>query len=342
MKKIIFVELLHHHECFENPYLKFKDWWFETRAILWEYVAKQLKSLSKHKEEFFILKQSYRQLFSSLNWWGKIKYFFYEFWEIYNNIQQIKKIVATEKPDFLYLNTVESPFLVPLIWYLLQLKNVKLYLTIHNTNRLKVNFLKYFCFDFMIQKLINKSYRIVLLWEYLKFDNKETQAKVIYINNRKIKHTNVNKFDKISFVISWSLNYHNKDLESVFKWFSKFIKQHEDFKDKIQLVLLSKINKQVIEWIKEYQIMDITKTFETYISEDEMEKYLSKSHYAIISTYPESIYGTYTITGAFWDAVWFNLPILLSEHYAPGYNSNNIIRFQNHQLDKLLWEILGN
>jgi hypothetical protein len=340
MKKMIFIELVHHHECLENPYLEFKNKWYQTKAILGEFVFNKIKSFSQYKEEFYVLKQPNRKNLSSINFLNKIKYFFIEFIEINNNVKELKNIIIREKPEALYVNTIESPFLIPLIIYLLKVKNTKIYLTMHNTNRIKISIKKYILFDFLIVRLIKKAYRIILLWEYLKFKDNNIQNKVIYFNNRIIKKNNSEKFDKKTFVMSWNLDIKTKDYESVLKWFSIFIKNNSEFKDKIELILLWQINETVAYWINKYNLSNVVKTFNEYVWEHDMEKYMWGAHYAIISTYENSIYGKYKISWAFWDAVGFNVPILLSQHYSPEYKSENITRFNNKEFDKLLTQIL--
>lgn len=340
MKKIIFIELLHHHECIENPYLYFKSKWYETKAILWEFVHKQIKNIRDFDNEFYTLDQPVRALFPRWNFFKKIKYILNEFREIYKNTKEIKKILEKEKTDYVYINTIESPFLIPLIIYLLWLKEIKIYTAIHNTNRLKVWFLKYFTFDFLIKKLIKKSYKIVLLWKYLKFKDKNIQNKVVYFNNRIIKEVKAEKFKKTTFVISWSLDTRTKDYKSVLKWFWKFLKENSSYKSKVQLVLLWQIKEDVSSWINEYNLKDIVKTFDHYVWEKDMEKYMWGAHYSIISTFKDSIYWKYKISWSFWDAVWFNVPIILSENYAPDYINKDIIRFKNSEFDKILNNIL--
>ena len=203
MKRIIFIELLHHHECLENPYLTFKDKWYKTQAILWEFVAKQLKNIPQYKDEFFIVQQPRRKLFSSLHGFQKIKYVFYQFWEIYKNTQEIIQIVKKQKPDILYINTIESPFLIPFMLYLIRLENIKIYLTLHNTNRLKEGLLKYFLFDFLIKRLIQKADKIILLGEYLKFKDTNIQQKVMYINNRIQKKIRCREIQEENFCYFW-------------------------------------------------------------------------------------------------------------------------------------------
>lgn len=341
MKKIIFIELLHHHECIENPYLIYKKQWYETRAILGEFVFKKLKNINQYNDEFHVLNQPIRTQFNFLSFVWKILYFFREFFEISKNIKEIRSIVKNEKPDILYINTIESPFLIPLMIYLLRLKDMKLHLTIHNTNRLKVGFIKYFLFDFLIQKLIQKSKRIILLWEYLKFDDEDIQKKVMYINNRvPQKIINRKKFEKLTFVMSWSLNYKQKDIETVLKWFSDFLLKNKKYEDNIQLVLLGQINPTVEKWIKTYNLTGIVKTFDHYVWEEDMNKYMWWAHYAIISVYKNSIYGKYKISWAYGDAVAFSVPILLSQYYAPEYKSSSVYRFNKQTLAQLLQDII--
>lgn len=340
MKKIIFIELLHHHECLANPYGYFKSKWYQTKAILGEFVHNRCENISKYDNEIIILSQPGRKQFKNISKIKKIGYVLSQFSEMYKNTQKIKNIIKKEKPDFLYINTIESPFLIPLMIYLLFLNNVKLYLAIHNTNRLKVHFLKYFSFDFLIRKLILKSYKIILLWEYLSFKDKDIQKKVIYFNNRVKNKIKTQKFEKITFVMSWHLDTQNKDVESVLKWFSKFIEKNKSYENKIQLVLLWQLNNRVENWINTYKLTNIIKTFDSYVWEADMDKYMSWAHYAILSTYKGSIYGQYKISGTFWDAVWYNLPIILSENYAPDYTAENIIRFNSQNLSIIIEKIL--
>ena len=162
------------------------------------------------------------------------------------------------------------------------------------------------------------------------------QKKVMYINNRIEKKIDVKKFEKTSSVVSGSLDYKNKDIESILKWFSRLLQKDKKYEDQINLILLWQINDKVENWIDRYKLTNIVTTFDHYVGEKDMETYMSRSHYAIISSYPDSIYGKYKISGAFGDAIWFNLPVILSENYAPDYKSENVIRFKNDSLDALL------
>jgi len=274
MKKIIFIELLHHHECLENPYTIFKEKWYQTKAILGEFVFKRLKDMSAYKKEFYILKQPWRKHMASLNLFSKVGYICKQFLEIYKNTKEIQEIVKENKWASLYINTIESPFLIPLMIYLLRLKDTKIYLVIHNTNRLKVSFLKYFLFDFLIRSLIKKSYRVILLWKYLKFEDKVIQEKTIYINNRIPKDISVSQFKKTTFVISGHLNPDTKDIESVLKGFWKFLKKNKSYENKISLVLLWQLNNKVENWINIYKLTGIVKTFNHYVWEKDMERIL--------------------------------------------------------------------
>jgi hypothetical protein len=130
---------------------------------LGDFVYNRCENISKYDNEIIILSQPGRKQFKNISKVKKIGYVVSQFFEMYKNTQKIKNIIKKEKPDYLYINTIESPFLIPLMIYLLFFNNVKFYLTIHNTNRLKVHFLKYFSFDFLIKKLILKSHKIILL-----------------------------------------------------------------------------------------------------------------------------------------------------------------------------------
>lgn len=340
MKKIIFIELLHHHECLQNPYDIFVSKGYDVQVIIGEHVFKKLSDTSNIKNNCIVIPQPWRTSFSSLNFFKKIKYTFSQFFEMYKNTQQIQRIIQKHNPDELYINTIESPFMVPVMIYLLGIKKIKMYLVIHNISRLKVHFLKYFLFDFLITRLIKKSYKIVLLWEYLQFKEKNIQKKVIYINNRVIEKNEAKKFKKTTFVISGNLDYTHKDIENVLKGFGEFFKRHPQYEKNIQLVLLWKINNVVEKWINLYNINSIVKTFDHYVDEYDMNKYMSSAHYAIVSVFEDSIYGKYKISWSFWDAVAFGIPILLSEYYAPDYQGKNIIRFQNTQFHEILSELM--
>ena len=338
MKKIIFIELFHHHECLENPFLHYKKKNYKTKLILGDFLKNKIKNINKYKDDFYILKQPNRKNFKDIS---KIKLFSYiikQFFEMYKNIKIINKIMEKEKPNFLYINTIESPFAIPLLLYLLKLKNIKIITTIHNTNRLKIGFLKYFSFDFLIKKLIKKSYKIVLLGKYLKFENKKTQKKVIYFNNRLIIKKKMKKFKKITFVLTGNLNQKEKDFEIIFKNFNLLKKKN--LKKDFQLIILTKINNEILNLIKKYKIEKICKIYEKFVDEKEFEKVMLKSHYLILSTKENSPYGKYTISGSFGDAIGFNLPILLCENYSTHFKDKNIIRFKKNNLDKILWNLL--
>ena len=339
-KKIIFIELFHHHECIENPFLYYKKNNYEVKLLIGEFVYKNLINIKKYEKDFILINQPKRTLFKNLDFFEKIKYIFEEFIENIRIIKRIRKIIKKEKPNFLYIGTIETPFSIPLIIYLLLLRKIKIITTIHNTNRLKISFLKYMWFDFLIKLLIKKSYKIVLLGKYLKFKNKEIQKKVIYFNNRLNIQKSTKKFKKKTFIVSGNLNLKEKDLESIFIGFSKLLKRNKNIQNKIQLVLLSKINNELINLIKKYKIENITKVFDSFVSEKVFENYMLKSHYSIISTYKNSIYGKYKISGSFGDAVGFNLKILLCEEYAPNFLDKKIIRFKKEKLNIILGEIL--
>lgn len=340
-EKIIFIELLHHHECLENPYTYFKEKEYSTKAILWEFVYERLWNGIIDDDECIILNQPRRKQFSSLWFFQKYTYVIGQFFENYKNIKKLQKIIQQEKPESIYINTIESPFLVPLMIYLLRLKDIKLYLTIHNTDRLKVHFIKYFLFDFLIQKLIKKAYKIILLWEYLRFDDTDIQRKVLYFNNRVKRQWDNKKSKKISFVMSWHLNTAQKDIESVLKAFWKLLIDSPSYEENIELVLLWQINSRVENWINIYKLTNVVHTFNHYVWEKDMDTYMSSAHYAIISTYKDSVYGKYKISWSYWDAIAYGVPIILSEYYAPWYESTDIIRFRNDDLSKTLLNILN-
>ena len=140
------------------------------------------------------------------------------------------------------------------------------------------------------------------------------------------------------FLVVWIIK--QKSIENVLKGFRRLLENDILYQNKIQLILLGQINNKVQNWIHIYKLDKVVQTFDHYVGEEDMEKYMSRAHYAIISTYKNSIYGKYKISGAFWDAVWFDVPILLSHYYAPGYKNDNIIRFHNNALDKVLINII--
>jgi hypothetical protein len=336
MKKLFIVELFHHHECIENPYQYYKKNNFDVKIITTAFVGSNLIKIPQ--EDIHILKKSNRVKFNSLNIFQKIPYIFKQFFNNITLLKEINTLIKKEKPEYLHITTVETPFAIPLLIYL-QFVKTPLILTLHNTNRLKVGFKKYIWFDFLIKFIIKKAKKIVLLAKYLKL-KPEYQHKVIYLNNRPITTKTKQKFPKTTFVITGGLNIAEKDNELIFKHFSPLLQKNPKLQFKTQLILLSKVNPEVIKLIKKYKLEKITRMYSEFVEEKEFEKVMLQSHYVILSTKENGIYGKYKISGSYGDAVGFNLPILINEHFAPQYKDKKVIRFNDDNLHEVLKKLI--
>ncbi len=339
--KVILIELFHHHECIEYQIDYYEKKKYQVKIIFGEYIFNKIKNNEKYKDKCYIINQPNREDLKKIQRYKLLMYIISQFNSYIKNINLIKNIINKEKPDILHISTVESPFAIPLILFLLKIENTKINLVIHNTNRLKISIIKYIGFDFLINKLIKKANNIILLGEYLKFENLNIQKKVIYFNNRLILYKKSEKFEKKTFVISGNLNTNEKNIENILKEFKILLEKNVHLKDKIELVILTKISKEITEMINKYKIKHIVKTYNTFVSEKEFETVMLKSHYLIISVYENSIYGKYKISGSFGDGIGFNLPILLNEHYAPDFKNKSIIRYKNNGLNLILKKLMN-
>ena len=335
-KKLFIIELFHHHECIENPYQFHTKKGYDVKIITTSFVGSNLIQIPQN--DIYIVKNSSRVKFNSLKSSQKIPYTIKEFYNNIKIIKEIHRLIKKENPEYLHINTVETPFAIPLLIYL-QFVKTPLILTLHNTNRLKVGFKKYIWFDFLIKLIIKKAKKIVLLAKYLKLNSKY-QHKVIYLNNRPITTKTKTKFPKTTFVITGGLNIAEKDNELIFKHFSILLQKNQKLQSKTQLILLSKITPEMTKLIKKYNLEKITRMYSAFVEEKEFEKVMLQSHYVILSTKENGIYGKYKISGSFGDAVGFKLPILINEHFAPQYKDKNVIRFTDDNLHKVLKKLI--
>ncbi len=347
-KKVAFLELLHHHECVELPYLALqKSENFDVRMIIGEFVFNNLKKIPD-SEDICVIKQKFRQEWVSQNGLTKIASIPIEFSEISMNVIEAIKIIKKEKPDFLYVNTIISPYLLPLIIWLSVIKHIKVIYVLHSTDIL----FKGIHVDNKIKKytglILNHLFRaasgFVMLGEYIRVPDKYQHIPRIVINNRPLAASRTSsKGNVIKFVVSGSVDPKLRDYESVFRGFSNLLMKNEHYRDKVQLVILSKLDNRnvILTMIERYELTAITKHYDQFVSEQEFDTQMGSSHFSIIPTYAGSEYGDYKISGAFGDAVAYGHPILLSEHYAKDYDFGpNIIRFGSTNLDEVLLDIL--
>lgn len=337
-KKILIVEILHHHECLENVINYFKNKNYSTNVLVGSFIYNKIDFKNKIN---FILEQPSRTFLNENNIFKKIIYILKQFKEFYKNTKQIKKIIKKNNFKEICINTIESPFMIFFIFYLLFSK-IKINIIIHKLNKICLNKIDFFIYGFLVKILLFRCRKLFLLGRYLSFFNEKLQKKVVYINNRLLKKfEKFEKFEKISFVLIGKIQEKIKDYKTVFENFSKLLKLNPIFKNKIKLIILTKLNnKNILKDICYYNLEKIIKIYKKFIPENKFEKTLLKSHYSIISVYRNSIYGKYTISGSYGDSVAFNLPILLSDNYAPSFKDKNIIRFNERNLYKVLKNVI--
>ena len=103
------------------------------------------------------------------------------------------------------------------------------------------------------------------------------------------------------------------------------------------------MDRRVKELIHRLGLQEYVKYYEGFISEKEFSEQLSKAHYVIVPTLPNSSYGTYNLSGSFSDAVASGIPIILPDTYAPNHVfGSNVIRFSWNNLPPVLNNAIKN
>lgn len=324
MKSLV-VELFHHHEVIPRTVDFYQKRGYEVKVVLGSFVYERSKTDAK----CIVLPQPNRKQYTSLNTWKKPIYALREFIETTKNVRELEKIILREKPKIVHINTVETPFAIPLLLMLLRLKTITFNLTIHSTNRLRVDFKKYMWFDFLIKKSIESASQVFLLGPYLKFDAPQIQEKTVYlIEKRTIKKKSLH--GKIVFILTGNLNRKEKDITLVLQAFSSLIKEHPELKKEVRLEILTKIDSQTENEVEELGIQDITITHKSFVDQRVFDKSLRTADYLILSTKQGSIYGSYKISGSHTDALAHGIPIIASKGYAAQYKGEEIV----HRFDK--------
>lgn len=338
--KIIIMELLYHHECLGYPHKYFVEKGCDVKVILGEYVFDKLDQDFKVD---YILPQKFRKKWLSKGGISKLVYFFKEFNEIYKNIQLIKHILKNEKPDYLYINTIDNPFLIPLWFYLLfDLTTKKIYV-VHRTD-LKYgenrSIIKTFL-NQIIYTLFKKAHALVFLAEYL--DIPYIHSKKLYFNNRTIEKNNEKKYDDITFVIPGVMNLKERDYKTIFATFKELLDKKLVLETEIRIKLLTKNTKDLEDIMNNYGLMNVVDTYDLYVPEELYKKIMKKSHLCILPTYKNSNYGKYKISGAWGDAIAFGIPILIPDWYAENHNfGENVIRYNETNIAEKIIEFIKN
>ncbi len=323
--KIIIIELLYHHECLSYPHKYFSEKDYDVKIILGEYV------FDKTQQDFkvdYILPQQFRKKWLTKRGIFKVIYFFKEFNEICKNIKMLKYILKNEKPECLYINTIDNPFLVPLWFYLLSDLTTKKIYVVHRTD-LKYGENRSILRTFLnqiIYTLFEKAHALVFLAEYL--DIPYIRTKKLYFNNRILEKNNEKKYDAITFVIPGVMNLKQRDYKTIFAAFKKLLDNKLISESEIRIKLLTKNTKELDGIIADFTLTNVVDTYDSYISEEMYGKIMKKSHLCILPTYRNSNYGKYKISGAWGDAIAFEIPIMIPDWYAEDYVfGKNVIRY---------------
>lgn len=351
-KKIILIELLHHHEVLPSAYQFFLKKWFDCKIVLWEYLLDkvQIEKINLICQQPYRIKRLNKWLFSLKKFFFNIKLFFNTFKEIKQNTEQIINYINKENPDYIYFNTTNNIFMFPFLNFLLKskLQNKCIYM-IHSTDLDCIqanNIIEKWYKKVMYRKLnilyINSN-SLIVLGNYLYIPNFLKKKDIHCINNRVLKKNNLSKFNKITFVIPWKVDYSRRDYDYVFESLSKLLKERPEIKNKVELILLWKCDIQIMERkLKTYKIDSLVKLYDRFISEEEFEKTIMRSHFVTIPVRKNLNYGKYKISGLFGDAVSYGLPIIIPDSYAKWFDfGKGIIKYDDN-LDRVFEDVLKN
>jgi hypothetical protein len=355
-KKIVIFEVLYHSECLKLPYKIFKKMNFKVKIFVGNSVYKNLKSNGFENKDLKIINL---KLYDIL--WKKtlkkIRIFkIYQLPLILLNffLIQIDMFLASlkffiylkkEKPDYIYINTLDNIFSWFLIFGLIFIKKKKVIYTIHSTNILQKNNSKYLIekiinnFQIFFLKIIFKNSKgFVILGDYLDFNFKDKP--LIKITNRCIEKNNETKFNRVTFCINGHGKGDIKNFKNIFENFSKYLKLKSS-NENFQIIINGSCEKNVINLIKKYNLNKFVVYYEKYIDESILVKNIKKSHYIIIPTYKNSRYGKYSISGGFGDAIAFKIPVILPSHYSNKLkNEKYIFKYEENFLYKDLKKLI--
>ena len=359
-KKIIIFEILYHHECLKLPYKIFKSMNYETKLFIGKSVVEKLDKNTFQKKDIKVVRQFFYK-----NLWGKAldKIRNFKIYNIFNLIFiflvfiliKIEILINTirffihvrkEKPDYIYINTIDSLFSWTLLVGLLFIRKDKIFYTIHSTNILEKNNSKYKIENLInslqkiiLKKLFEKARAFIILANYLnfKFENKS----IIKLTNRMIEKNNEKKFKKTTFCIIGAGKIKFKNFENIFQNFNKYLKL-KNINKNFQIIINGKCEKEILDLIEKYKLTKYIKFYEAYVSDKLLINNIKKSHYVIIPTYKNSRYGKYAISGGFGDAIAFNIPLIIPKHYVKNHKFENyVFRYEENNFYKDLKTLIN-
>lgn len=362
-KKVLIYEALYHHEALEMPYQVFKKCSvFDAKLFLGSKVFDSLKGKkSFDREDVFVARQKWL-----LRWNGALNEFvrsdsfdkvFYllKLFMLFVLIQfeqlgvffKFKRVLSKGGFDYVYLNTIDNMFSWWIVLYLKFFYNGGLIIVLHSTDVVRGvkgnNGVESFInrvLAFFVRGVVQKANAVVVLGEYLKVDA-ELKQKLVVLNNRLIESNKLGKTEKVRFVITGSVKLSRVDYKSVFEGFSELLKKDGYLRNKVELVLLAKVqDRRVLDLIDRYGLKGVVKVYDRFVEEQEFVDVVKRGHYMIVPTYLDSRYGKSSISGSFGDAFALGVPIVLPEHYAKGFEFGKfVVRYDKGNLGNVLGEL---
>ena len=125
--------------------------------------------------------------------------------------------------------------------------------------------------------------------------------------------------------------------------FKKVLSENQEYREKVKIVLLGRlISPQIKDYILANHLEDNVIYFESFVSEEVYQEWLTKAHFAIIPITLSAPYGRYKISGSLNDAFSNGIPVLLPINYASHYNfSSNVVRFSWEDLEEVIRDCIS-
>lgn len=342
MKKVLLIELVHHHECLEASIRYMQQKSDVVIPVVGESVYRKLPA-GALPENTIVLKQP-----SRIEWLDQNKpispYTLYKnLAEINRNIDSIKKIIRTEKPQGIFVNTLRSIYLGGLCKLIRNLRGCEVAGIMHNTDLRSYtikSMTKNGFVNWNLKRTFKKFDTIVLLGDYLEKCSALADKEYDVINNRPPKENNRPKFGPKTFVIPGATNEKLRDYDTIFNAISKLKKTGVVSAGNTQVFLLSKLTSDsVARMVIKYEIKDIVTTFDSFIEDSRYKEIFMKSHYCIIPTYKKSEYGKYKISGGYGEATAWGIEVIIPEWFGKKNIAGH--RYNKKTIDTLLKKLIS-
>jgi len=336
---------LYHHDFIEQLFNIYKNY-YETHLYIGEFVNSYIDISGKN---IHLIPQPIRVQKFKLKGIKHLLFQILDFFEFLKNSIKLIIYVKKEKPDIIHFNTLENPFMLPLLNLILFTYKGKIAVTLQETQLWGANKNKFNLYDHLLYQIYKIPFRLLskkisyflILGEYIKIPKILKKKTYFVLNNRQIELQNYNyKYiaDRVIFTITGRIETKLKNYQLVFKAFNNLLTDNPQLKKSVKLMLLGRVKERVIyDMIKQYNLTESTILFNEFIDDKTFKDLLMKTDFIIIPTYRDSPYGSTKISGSFGDAVSFGIPFLLPNYYAESFTfPENIIRFHEKSLEKTL------